>query len=404
MPAHDHVVILGAGFGGLGLAACLSAALPERLSITLIDHNNGFTFGFSKLEVLYGRQTPAEAEISYDDVAMPGVEFRREHITAIDPVARRVVTDAGTYDADILVIALGADYDHAATPGFVDDGFEFYTVAGAERLCRRLETFDGGAVLLAILGVPFKCPPAPYEAALLLHEHLVAKGVREATSIELMTPMPSPIPVSASASSAIVEALAARQIRYTPDTRVGSIDGRKGQASFRGGNRRFDLFIGVPVHRAPEVVVRSGLTDTGNDGWVAVDPKTLQTPFPNVYAIGDCADAPVPRAGVFAESAARTAAAHIVATLTGAGEVAAYDGSGACYLEFGSGLVGKVDANFLGGPTPVAPLRGPSAEYAAEKVQWADDRRARWFVNPPQQRSPAATERLSPSPRARRAT
>ena len=404
MPAHDHVVILGAGFGGLELAACLSAALPERLTITLIDHNNGFTFGFSKLDVLYGRHTPAEVEISYDAVAMPGVEFRREHITAIDPVARHVVTDEGAYDADILVVALGADYDHAATPGFVEAGFEFYTVAGAERLCERLDTFDGGEVLLAILGVPFKCPPAPYEAALLLHDHLVAKGVREATNIELMTPMPSPIPVSATASSAIVDALAARQIRYTPSTRVTSIDGRKRQASFRGGSRRFDLFIGVPVHRAPEVVVRSGLTDTGNDGWVAVDPKTLQTPFPSVYAIGDCADAPVPRAGVFAESAARTAAAHIIATLTGAGEVPAYDGSGACYLEFGDGLVGKVDANFLGGPTPVAPLRGPSAEYAAEKAQWADDRRARWFVNPPQQRSPAAMERSSPSRRARRAT
>ena len=178
-PTNEHVVILGAGFGGLELAARLSAALPERLTITLIDHNKGFTFGFSKLEVLYGRQTPAEVEISYDAVAMPGVEFRREHITAIDPAARRVVTDAGTYDADILVVALGADYDHAATPGFVDAGFEFYTVAGAQRLFERLETFDGGDVLLAILGVPFKCPPAPYEAALLLHDHLVAKGVRD---------------------------------------------------------------------------------------------------------------------------------------------------------------------------------------------------------------------------------
>jgi len=404
MPDQEHVVILGAGFGGLELAAQLSDALPERLNITLIDHNKGFTFGFSKLEVLYGRQTPADVEISYDGVAMPGVEFRREHITSIDPAARRVVTEAGTYDADILVVALGADYDNGATPGFVEAGFEFYTVTGAQRLYERLETFDGGDVLLAILGVPFKCPPAPYEAVLLLHDYLVAKGVREATTIELMTPMSSPIPVSASASSAIVDALAERHIRYTPDARVTSLDPAKRRALFRSGSRRFDLFIGVPVHRVPDVVAQSGLTDKGNDGWVAVDAKTLQTPFPNVYAIGDCADAPVPRAGVFAESAARTAAAHIIAKLTGAGEVPAYDGSGACYLEFGNGLVGKVDANFLGGPKPVAPLRGPSAEYAAEKLQWADDRRTRWFVNPPQQRLPAATERLSPSPRARRAT
>src|SRR4051795_6124561 len=149
MPDHDRVVILGAGFGGLELAACLSEALPERLTITLIDHNKGFTFGFSKLDVLFRRQTPAEVEISYDAVAMPGVEFRREHITAIDPAARRVVTEAGTYDADILVVALGADYDHEATPGFVEAGFEFYSVAGAQRLYERLEAFEGGDVLMA---------------------------------------------------------------------------------------------------------------------------------------------------------------------------------------------------------------------------------------------------------------
>jgi sulfide:quinone oxidoreductase len=404
MPDHEHIVILGAGFGGLELAACLSDALPERLSITLIDHNKGFTFGFSKLDVLYGRKTPAQVEISYDAVALAGVEFRREHVMSIDPAARRVVTDAATYDPDILVVALGADYDHAATPGFVQAGYEFYTVDGARRLHERLTTFEGGDVLLSILSVPFKCPPAPYEAAFLLHEFLVDKGVRDATRIELMTPMPSPIPVSPSASQAIVAALAARDITYTPDTRVQALDPTQQRALLPDGSRRFDLFIGVPVHRVPDVVKRSGLTDGGNDGWVAVDPKTLRTPFPNVYAIGDCADAPVPRAGVFAESAARTAAAHIVATLTGAGEVPAYDGSGACYLEFGAGLVGKVDANFLGGPTPVAPLRGPSAEFAEEKAQWAAERRIRWFVNPPRQRSPAATERLSPSRPARRAT
>src|SRR5947209_3823513 len=182
--------------------------------------------------------------------------------------------------------------------------------------------------------------------------------------------MSSPIPVSASASSVIIDALAARNIRYTPNARVQSIDPVAHKAALPRGSRRFDLFVGVPVHRVPDVVAESGLTDGGNDGWVAVDPRTLQTPFPNVYAIGDCADAPVPRAGVFAESAARTAAADIVATLTGTGEVAAYDGSGACYLELGDGLVGKVDANFLGGPKPVAPLRGPSQEYAEEKAQW----------------------------------
>lgn len=382
VPDRERVVILGAGFGGLELASRLSEALPGRLDITLIDRSAGFTFGFSKLDVLSGRHSPAAVELSYDAVALPGVEFRRAHITAIDPVKRRVVTDAGTFDADILVVALGADYDPAATPGFVESGFEFYSVQGAQRLHDHLDTFEGGDLLIAILGVPFKCPPAPYEGALLLDEMLVARGVRDATRMELVTPMPSPIPVSAPASEAILAALAARDIHYTANHRVHAIDPATQQAHMGDQSRHFDLFVGVPIHRVPEVVERSGLTQGGTDGWVAVDPKTLQTPHPGVYAIGDCCDAPVPRAGALAEAAARTAAEHIVATLTG-GAAQPFGGAGACYIELGGGLVGKVAADFLTGPAPVAPFDGPSVAYAEEKAQWAADRRARWFVNAP---------------------
>jgi len=219
---RKHVLILGAGFGGLELAACLSESLSDELRVTLIDRNDGFTFGFSKLEVLFGRQTREAVRCSYGDIGLAGVEFRQEVITAIDPVSRTVVTDKGSYDADVLVVALGADYDHAATPGFVEDGFEFYSLDGVERLSHRLASFTGGDVLMAILGVPFKCPPAPYEAMLLLHDYLVERGVRDATRIEVITPMPSPIPVSAAASDVIVRALADRDISYLPGHRVTS--------------------------------------------------------------------------------------------------------------------------------------------------------------------------------------
>jgi len=373
------VLILGAGFGGLELATRLSGSLGDEVHVTLVDQNDSFVFGFSKLEILFGRQTRDEVSCPYRTISRPGVEFRQERVTSIDPRTRHVVTDGGAYEPDILVVALGADYDPAATPGFVQDGHEYYSVAGAERLSQILPSFTGGRVLIAILGVPFKCPPAPYEGALLLHEYLADRGVRDATRIDVISPMESPVPVSRETSAAIVRALGERDIGYTPGRRVRGLEPATHVAQLKTGDLPYDLFIGIPVHRVPTVVEASGLTVGGNDGWVAVDPRNLATPFPNVYALGDCADAPVPRAGVFAETAARAVADDIAATIHGSRATRPYDGKGSCYIEFGGGFVGKVDADFLSGPSPTAPFLGPSPELAAEKDHFASTRRRRWF-------------------------
>jgi sulfide:quinone oxidoreductase len=374
-----HVLVLGAGFGGLELATRLSESLSDEVHVTLVDQNDSFIFGFSKLDLMFGRRTRDEVRCPYRRIARPGVEFRQERVTSIDPRTRQVVTDAGAYEADILVVALGADYDPAATPGFVADGHEYYSVDGAEQLRDSLRAFSGGTVVMAILGVPFKCPPAPYEAALLLHEYLVGQGVRDRTRISVISPMDSPVPVSRETSEGIVRALAERGIGYTPGRRVRELDPSAHVARLKTGDLPYDLFIGVPVHRVPAVVEASGLTVGGNDGWVAVDPRNLTTRFPNVYALGDCADAPVPRAGVFAETAARAVADDIAAKVHGSGRADPYDGRGSCYIEFGGGLVGKVDADFLSGSAPKASYLSPSRELAAEKEAFASVRRRRWF-------------------------
>lgn len=374
------VLILGAGFGGLELAARLSGSLADEVRVVLVDRNDSFTFGFAKLEILFRAVLPAAVRVPYADIAHPGVEFRQEEVTGIDPRTRHVVTDRSEYDPDILVVALGADYDPAATPGFVDDGYEYYSIDGACRLRDRLDSFDGGAVILAILSVPFKCPPAPYEGAMLLHENLTRRGVRDRTSIQMVSPMDSPIPVSPDTSAAIVEALAQRDIGYFPGRRVHALDPSRHMALTRTGDLAYDLFIGVPKHRVPAVVEASGLTVGGTDGWIAVDPRTLETPYPGIYAIGDCADAPVPRAGVFAEDAARTVTAGIAARVRGSTPSEKYLGRGVCHIEFGDGLVGKVDADFLSGPAPVAPFSPPSVELAREKADSAAARLGRWFT------------------------
>ncbi|CRK54098.1 NADH dehydrogenase, FAD-containing subunit [Rhodococcus sp. RD6.2] len=373
------VLILGAGFGGLELAACLSESVPDEVRVTLVDRAEGFVFGFSKIDVLFRGRSVDDVRIPYDSLDLPAVEFRRESVTSIAPATRRVTTDAAEYTPDTLVVALGAEYDCDATPGFVEDGHEFYSLAGVHRLRERLDAFTGGTILLSILSVPFKCPPAPYEGALLLHEELVRRDLRAATRMRLLTPMPSPVPVSAETNTAILGALADRDIEYTPGTGVHTLDPAGHTASTHDGDLAYDLFIGVPHHRVPDVVQASGLTEGGADGWIHVDAATLATPFPGVYAVGDCADAPVPRAGTFAENAARTVAAGIIARLHEQPQRDRYRGQGTCHIEFGGGLVGKVEADFLSGPTPVAPFLGPSLEFAREKSEFAADRTRRWF-------------------------
>jgi sulfide:quinone oxidoreductase len=372
-----HVLILGAGFAGLELASRLSASLADEVEVTLIDQKDGFIFGASKLDLMFGRRDVSEVTLPYSEISKPGVEFRQERVTSIDPEARQVTTDAGTYEADVLVISLGADYDPEATPGFVEGGLEYYSVPGAEGMPGEIEGFDSGRILISILGRPFKCPPAPFEGALLLHDHFTERGIRDDVEIKVSGPMEAPVPITKRVSQQFLTALGERDIEYLPETLVVGIDGASGEARLKSGETLpYDMFIGVPIHRVPEVVERAGLTE---DGWVPVNPANLMTRFPDVYAPGDIAGLPMAKAGVFAEAAARVVAEDIAARLHGGELGQPYEGAGNCYLEFGGGWVGKVEANFLGGPKPTAELVGPSVELAEDKVALAAERRERWF-------------------------
>jgi sulfide:quinone oxidoreductase len=372
-----HVVILGAGFGGLELASRLSDSVADEVRVTLIDQNDSFTFGFAKLGILFEGKDATAVRIPYRDLAKPGVEFRQEQVTAIDPAARRVTTDQGSYDADILVVALGADYDLDATPGFAEGGLEYYSIAGAERMRDALPAFTGGTILIGVLGQPFKCPPAPFEGAFLLHDQLVERGIRDQTELRVIAPMAAPVPITPEVSQQFLDELAARGIEYIGQKRVVQLDPSTKQAVLESGERlSYDVFVGIPIHRVPDVVAESGLTE---NGWVAVDRDTLMTPFPDVYAVGDIVGIPMAKAGVFAENAAGVVADNIIARHRGETVERRYEGEGNCYLEFGGGRVAKVEANFLGGPAPTAQLVGPSEELAADKKRFASDRRTRWF-------------------------
>jgi sulfide:quinone oxidoreductase len=371
-----RVVVLGAGFGGLELSTLLSETLGDDVEVTLIDKSDAFVFGYSKLDVMFGRTTLDAVRLPYRNFVKPGVRLRREAVMAIDPVGRRITTDGGVYEADFLIVALGADYDFDATPGLAEVD-EFYSVAGAERLREALPTFNRGKVLIGVCGAPYKCPPAPSECALMLHDYLIDRGIREDCEISFVLPLPSPVPPSPETSRALEAAFRERNIKFIPGRRVAKVDGaRKIAILDDGAEMPFDLFLGVPKHRVPSVVLDSGMAE---NGWIPVNPRTLETKYPGVYAVGDGANTGAPKAGVFAEGTARAVVSGLIAKLRNSGGATEYDGFGTCYIEFGGGRVGKVEVDFFSGPQPTGTYHEPSIARRAEKDTFGSSRRARWF-------------------------
>jgi sulfide:quinone oxidoreductase len=372
-----RVTVLGAGFGGLELSTNLSESLGDGVQVTLIDKSDAFVFGYSKLDVMFGHASLDSVRMPYRNFVKPGVRLLRETVTAIDPATRRVTTDAAVHDCDYLVVALGADYDFAATPGLAEGGNEFYSLAGADRLREILPSFTQGHAIIGVVAAPYKCPPAPSECALLLHDYLATRGLRSQCRITIVLPLPSPVPPSPDTSKALIAAFAERDIAFMPNRRVASLDpGRRVAVLDDGAELPYDLFLGVPKNRAPAVVEAAGLVE---NGWVTVNPRTLETRFPQVYAVGDIANTGTPKAGVFAEGAAKAVATSLLAQIRGTGEAQLYPGAGTCYIEFGAGRIGRVDVDFFSGPKPTGTYHEPAVELRADKEHFGASRRARWF-------------------------
>jgi len=372
-----RVLVLGAGFGGLELSSILSERMGDRLDLTLIDKNDSFFFGYSKLDVMFGRRSAGSVKYSYKRFRKPGVTFRQECIRSIDPLNRTVVTEAGSYRADVLVVALGADYDIPATPGLAEGGHEFYTFEGAEKVRDALPAFRKGHVLIGVTGFPFKCPPAPSETALLLDEYLTRQGIRQHCQISLVLPYELPIPPSLGTSKALLKKFKEQGIQYIPDILVGSIDPGRSVAELDDGREiPFDLFLGIPEHCVPKVVEDSGLVF---DGWVPVDHTNLKTGFPKVYAIGDVSSAGVPKSGQFARSAAETAAGSILEEFHGRQLSDPFQGKSICYVEFGYGNVARADVDFFSKHVATGYHTNASPELSKEKKQLETRLLSRWF-------------------------
>ena len=368
-----HVVILGAGFGGLELTSRLAEDLPGEVEVTLIDKSDWFVFGYQKLDVMFGKKTFDAVKNPYADINKPGVTFKKATIQSIDPNAKRVVTEEGTYDADILVVALGADLRPEQTPGLLEAGYEYYSPEGADHARGVVDSFNAGVAIVGVLGPFFKCPAAPCETALMLHDRFVEHGVRDGIEIKVLSPMGIPIPISQDTSKALLEEFEERGIEYHSGTRVVSIDPRRRPRRPRAARR--SAFRPLPRRSGSSGARSRRAVGPYRRRWLdrreSRDVRNQVSGRVRRRRHHECAGT---RAGVIAEGEARTVADVIVKQLRGGPEPEPYYGRASCYIEFGGELVGRVEVDFMSGPEIKSAFGAPSLEIAKDKEQFGATR------------------------------
>ncbi|HEX5591674.1 MAG TPA: FAD/NAD(P)-binding oxidoreductase [Candidatus Limnocylindrales bacterium] len=375
-----RVVVLGGGFGGIATAVALRGRLESGDEVVLVERRPTFVMGLRKNWALTGAASLAAGERELASLERRGIRVRQATVEAIDPGARTVTVDAERLEADVLVVALGAERDPDAIPGFRDHAIDVYDPAASAAGAAAIDAFAGGRLVVGVFGVPYPCPPAPFELALLLAERLD----RDATpgGVSVFTPQPGSLPILGTDGCASFDGrLAAAGITFRPKTQAVAVE--PGAVRTADGVRiPFDLLLGVPPHRAPRVVVEAGLTGPG--GWVAVDRHTLETRFAGVYAIGDVTAIPLangmalPKAGVFAHAAGEVVASRIADAFAGLAPTATFEGRGQCFLETGHGAATVVAGDFFADPPAVA-LGDDSADNLDAKRRFEGDRLTAWF-------------------------
>jgi sulfide:quinone oxidoreductase len=384
-------LILGAGFGGLAAARTLRHLLPRQHRITVVDQSTQFYVGATKTWVMLGDRTVDSIQRDRASLLPGGVEFHQAGVLGIDIASGRVTTTMGELKADYLVIALGADVTMDPVPGLKEAADSFYTVDGAVKLREKLNGFGGGEVVFLIPRTPFKCPPAPYEAAMLLDHAFRKKELREKSPVSIYTIEPSPMPTAGPEMGSFIRGLLAeREIPYHPLKKTTSVSAAERRVFFEDGSSvQYDLLIAIPPHVPPPAVRESGLTS--ESGWIPVDPKMMRVKHEGLavptYAVGDITsvalpgrykpDVPLvlPKAGVFAAAHGEIAAGHIAASILGSPASESFDGRGFCYIEVGEDKAVKGEGSFFELPHPIMTSRPPDKEQYRDKLDWVE----RWL-------------------------
>jgi sulfide:quinone oxidoreductase len=380
-----EIVIVGGGVGGVVAAKRLRRSLGGGHRVTVLDRSRDHLFQPSLLWVADGTRRPERLSRPLSRLNRGGVAFRWGAVQGLDLSARRVQLDDGDVPYDYLLLAPGAELRPEALPGLAQGGRNLYTLDGAVGLNADLSRFPGGRLVVLVAAMPFKCPAAPYEAAMLLEARLRTQGVRGRCEVAVYTPEPQPMPVAGPALGAAVrEMLTSRGIDYFPGHKPVAVELGNRTIRFETGDvARYDLLAYVPPHAAPTFVVDAGLAPAS--GWVKVDPKTLATPAERVWAVGDVTGIPLangkslPKAAVFAAGQAEVVARNIAALVRGAVPAAEFAGEGACFVEMGGGRAGFATGNFYATPDPVVRLKTPGRRWHWAKVLFERTWFPRWL-------------------------
>lgn len=375
---NSNVLILGGGSGGLASAGRLKELLGDKVSVTVIDKQRYFVLGFSLLRIMTGEKSEQEVTVSKDKVSQKGIKFINTEVNMIDVKNGIVRTGQGEFGYDYLVVALGAELAPERVPGF-ESAFHMYTLEDAKKLRDALSSFRGGSIRLVVSSTPFKCPPAPYEAAMLIDDYLRRKGLRDKSDVQIFTPEPLPMPIAGpEVGNTVVSMLNEKGIGFHNNVKISIIDGSSKQIVFENGTReKYDLLIAIPPHTSPKVVRESPSLADATSGWIYVNPKNMQTKHDRVYAIGDVATIKLPsgmmlpKAATFAFGQAEIVAFNIASSVLGT-ETRSWDGFGECFIETGSGNAGYGSGSFYSSPKPVINLQMPSKELRERKDAWGN--------------------------------
>jgi sulfide:quinone oxidoreductase len=401
------VVILGGGVGGLVVANELARRLPETHRIVLVERSGRHAFAPSFLWLMTGDRRPAQITRDLRTLVPPRVDLLQAEARSIDWKGGRVETEGEAVPFDHLVVALGAELAPGTIPGLAEAAHTFYTFEGAERLQGALRAFDGGSVAVVVGGMPYKCPGAPHEGAMLIADHFRRRGLRDKVDLHLFTPEPQAMPVAGPELGAAVAAmLEGRGIRFHPSHTLTAVRPAARELVFDGKpTARYDLLVAIPPHRGPSLVREAGLAN--ETGWVPVDRRTLATARERVSAIGDVTAIPIPgrwkadvplmlpKAGVFAHDQGRVVARRIVEEIAGRPAREEFCGDGYCMLEAGEDLAGFAFGNFFAEPSPEIHLRRVGKAWHLGKVLFEQ-----WWLTPPGARRRALELALKAGARA----
>jgi sulfide:quinone oxidoreductase len=407
LPEGKHIVVLGAGFGGLASANLLRKGLSEEHQITVIDRKDHFVMGFVNLWILNGSRSLEGSKTALSNLKSRGISFLQGEVTAINPVEKSVTTASSSsssstaagqgnkHEYDYLIIALGAEYAPEQIDGFAENGgFNLYDAEQIPKLRKKILSLRRGRIALCITQIPYKCPPAPYEASMLLNEILTKNGTRENVDIDVYTPSPIALPVAGpGVSQDVASLLDKNRIRFHPSQRLKSVSGEQlcfecdGDGGAQEESEGYDLLMAIPPHKLPPVIKSSGFIMDGQK-WVEVDRFSLQTRYENAYAIGDVTEirvnqnVSIPKAGIFAEGQAKVVCQQILNDIRknqlGAPQ---FNGKGFCFMEIGNNKAGYIDTDFYNEKGPITRLEPPSEKSYRKKVDFEKSRVGEWLLS-----------------------